>query len=58
MPNPDDAWPYLAPGETLTPAVVFVDLIAGTATLRCPGRGATLVFRGGRIDLGDERRTA
>jgi hypothetical protein len=45
---------HLLPGTR----VVFVDHVAGTTTLLCPGCGAKLIHRGGRIDLGDDRRTA
>ena len=38
--------------------VLFVDHVTGTTTLLCPACGARLVHRGGRIDLGGERRTA
>ena len=38
--------------------VLFVDHVAGKTTLLCPSCGARLVHRGGRIDLGGERRTA
>ena len=38
--------------------LVFVDHVAGTTTLLCPGCGAKLVRCGGRIDLGHERRSA
>ena len=38
--------------------VLVVDRVTGTTTLLCPACGARLVHRGGRIDLGGERRTA
>lgn len=36
----------------------FVDLAQGTTTFRCKACNATTVYRGGRIALEQERRTA
>lgn len=38
--------------------IVFVDLRSATTTLRCTSCGATRDFRGGRIRLDDERKSA
>jgi hypothetical protein len=38
--------------------LIFVDNEAGTSTFACKACGATIVFRGGRIDLDKERKTA
>lgn len=45
------------PDDAKTRAV-FIDLRQGTTTFRCVGCGATMVYRGGRIALEQERRTA
>lgn len=38
--------------------LVFVDNVNGNCTIRCTACGATITFRGGRIDLSDERKSA
>jgi hypothetical protein len=50
---------WMSPAGVLHPlpgtALLFVDLLGKTATLRCPVCRATMQYRGGRVDLNGEK---